>query len=299
MNQLRQRVGTRRSGRRLALWLALPAAAVGPASTATPAPPVASGAGAPAPSVVTHEVPRTEESIEIDGILDEPVWERGLSISLPYETRPGENTPAPVDTECLMTYDSRHLFVAFCAHDPDPRAIRAHLSDRDSAWNDDFVGVVLDTFNDERRAFEFFVKPLGVQMDLCNDDVGQDEDPSWDAIWDSAGRITEEGYTVELAIPFQQLRFPKGGNHQVWGFDAVRFYPRSDRVRIASQPLDRDVSCYLCQISKIRGFEQVSTGRHVELVSTMTAGRQDERPEFPAGDLEEGNVVTELGLTAS
>lgn len=91
------------------------------------------------------------------------------------------------------------------------------MVDRDTAFNDDFVGVVLDTFNDERRALEFFVNPLGVQMDLFNDDLSHDETTAWDAIWFSAGRITEEGYVVEMAIPFHQLRFPSEGEEQTWG----------------------------------------------------------------------------------
>jgi len=245
-----------------------------------------------------YSIPRTESPINVDAKLDEPAWQEAARIDLQYETRPGENIPAPVETECLVTYDSSHVYIAFRAYDENPQAIRAHMVDRDTAFNDDFVGVVLDTFNDERRAFEFFVNPLGVQMDLFNDDLSHDETTSWDAIWYSAGRITEEGYVVELAIPFHQLRFPSGGEELTWGFDAVRFYPRSDRVRIASQPMDRGVSCYLCQISKATGFEGASAGRNIELVPTLTAGRTDEREDFPEGDLQDGSAETELGLTA-
>lgn len=250
-------------------------------------------------SVVPYGVPRSAEAIRVDAVLDEPAWQEALQIQLGYETRPGENTPPPVETTCLVTHDDTHLYVAFRAYDPEPQAIRAHLSDRDRAFNDDFVGVVLDTFNDERRAFEFFVNPLGVQMDLFQDDVTGREDESWDAIWRSAGKISDDGYVVEFAIPFQQLRFPQGGGEQVWGFDAIRYYPRSDRIRIAAQPMDRNVSCYLCQISKLQGFAGATPGRNLELVPTLTAGRQDERADFPAGDLEDGEGEAEAGLTAS
>ena len=250
-------------------------------------------------TVVPYGVPRTAEEIKIDAVLDEPAWSKAAQVPLEYETRPGENTPAPVKTTCLVTYDDAHVYVAFIAYDDNPEEIRARLSDRDKAFNDDFVGVVLDTFNDERRAFEFFVNPLGIQMDLFQDDVTGREDENWDAIWKSAGRITDEGYIVEFAIPFQQLRFPNGGGEQIWGFDAIRFYPRSDRVRIAAQPMDRNVSCYLCQISKVQGFEGASPGRNLELVPTLTAGRQDERTDFPDGALEDGQGESELGLTAS
>ena len=114
------------------------------------------------------------------------------------------------ETRFWIAYDQNHLYVAFRAHDPEPLAIRARLRDRDSAFQDDFVGIVLDTFNDERRAFEFFVNPLGVQMDLLQ----QRRSPATRTtpgtrIWDSAGRITETGYEVEIAIPFSSLRFPR------------------------------------------------------------------------------------------
>jgi hypothetical protein len=244
-----------------------------------------------------YQIPRSEGEVKVDGRLDEGIWKRAASISLPYETRPAENTPAPVETEALVFYDTSYIYVGFRAKDPNPEAIRAHLSDRDTAWNDDFVGIVIDTFNDERRAVEFFTNPLGVQMDLFNDDVGGSESAAWDAIWDSAGRVTEWGYEVEMAIPFHQLRFPRERGDQTWGVDLVRFYPRSDRHRIASQPMDRNISCYLCQISKMEGFNGISPGRNLEINPTLVSSRTDERSDFPAGDVETGDVDTEPGLT--
>ncbi len=245
-----------------------------------------------------HQIPRSEGGdVIVDGRLDESHWRNAAVISLPFETRPAENQPAPVETEALIFYDTSHIYVGFKAKDPDPSAIRAHLSDRDTAWNDDFVGIVLDTFNDERRAVEFFSNPYGVQMDLFQDDVGGNESSSWDAIWASAGRITESGYEVEMAIPFHQLRFPNGDGAQVWGVDVVRFYPRSDRHRLASQPMDRDISCYLCQISKMEGFAGISPGRNLEINPTLVSGRTDTRSDFPDGDFEDGGVDTEPGLT--
>jgi hypothetical protein len=211
----------------LIAWLALPTA-------------LAAGQDPAARERQTFHVSKASSDITVDARLDEPAWQNALAIPLEFETRPGENTKPPVETHCLVTYDPSRVYVAFRAYDPDPGSIRAHLSDRDTAFDDDFVGIVFDTFNDERRAFEFFVNPLGVQMDLFNDDVGGNETSSWDAIWESAGRITDHGYVVEVAIPFHQLRFPSVDGVQTWGFDALRFYPRSDRHRISSHPLDRD-----------------------------------------------------------
>jgi hypothetical protein len=250
----------------------------------------------------TYSVPRASSPITLDGSLDEEAWDSALKVELAYETNPGENVPAPVQTECFVTYDERKLYVAFRAYDPTPAAIRAHLSDRDRAFQDDFVGVVLDTFNDQRRGFEFFVNPLGVQMDLTQDDVSGNEDDSWDAIWESAGRVDNGGYIVELAVPFSSLRFPRVDGEMTWGFDAIRIYPRNQRSRIGLHPLDRNVSCYLCQASKLTGFSGVTPGRNMEFVPTLTTHRSDVRDtdlaKFPDVPFENGPVEADLGVTA-
>jgi hypothetical protein len=236
-------------------------------------------------------------AIRVDGILDEPAWASAEPMEFDVETNPGDNIVPPARTAGYMTYDSRHLYVAFRAWDPDPKAIRAHLSDRDNAFSDDFVGVVLDTFNDNRRAFEFFVNPLGVQMDLTMDDVNRNEDSSWDTIWESAGRITDEGYIVEMAIPFTSLRFPSLASEQTWGVDMVRVYPRSSRHRLGLQGQDRNRNCYLCQSSRVTGFAGITPGRDVELDPTLTAQQTARRESFPRGALAGGDTNVDLGLT--
>jgi hypothetical protein len=228
-----------------------------------------------APAVRLGDVPHTTSEPNIDGILDESLWREALVIRLDIETQPRENGPAPVETFVHLIENGSSLLIAFDARDPEPEAIRAYLRDRDSAYNDDFVGVVLDTFNDQRRAFEFFTNPLGVQMDLTYDDVNGREDDSWDAIWDSAGVIGEQGFTVEISIPFSQLRFQNSDSAQTWGLDALRFYPRADRVRISANRMDRGRNCYLCQLGKIEGFATAEPGRGLEVVPAVTASRTD------------------------
>ncbi len=251
-----------------------------------------------------HQVPSTDSVIDVDGRLDEAAWARAVSIPLAYETRPGENIPAPVATDLLITHDRDRIYIAFRASDPEPPAIRARLADRDSAFDDDWVGVSLDTFNDGRRAFEFFVNPLGVQMDLTMDDVNDNEDSSWDAIWDSAGRLTETGYVVEMAVPFSSLRFPRTSGPQTWGIDALRMYPRSSRHRLAIHPQDRDVDCYVCQFSKLRGFAGITPGRNLEINPTFTAGYNQEREiaaeqaeDFTSSDNNDLGVTVGWGIT--
>lgn len=240
-------------------------------------------------------VPHSAKPFKIDGRLDDAVWQDALVIPLDVETNPAENVPAPVHTDAYVVQDGSQLLVAFDAMDPDPDMIRAYLRDRDSAFNDDFVGVVLDTFDDQRNAFEFFANALGVQMDLTNDDVNGREDSSWNAIWKSAGMIDGGGYTVEMAIPFSQLRFPQVDGKETWGIDVLRFYPRTDRVRLSANPLQRGRNCYLCQLGKVQGFAGAESGKDLEIVPSLTASRTDSRPDG-ASSLEPGDAKADLGL---
>ena len=245
---------------------------------------------------VPYTIPSTDTPVRIDGVLDDSAWENALELELKYETSPGDNAEPPVETFVLLAYDRSHLYVAFRCLDPDPSSIRARLSDRDHDYGDDFVGVILDTFNDERRSFFLWSNPFGVQEDAIF--TWDDYDITWDAIYSSAGKITEWGYAVEFSVPFSSLRFQRSDGTQVWGFDAWRNYPRSVMHRITLAPRDRDNNCFFCQISKIEGFEGVSPGRNVEISPTVTAVRTDARSSIPNGDFEKQDSSAEVGVTA-
>jgi hypothetical protein len=252
----------------------------------------------PDPGILRFEVSRKTGPIDVDGVLDEAAWEDALVIPLGYEWFPGDNVPAPVETDCLVTYDDEHLYVAFRALDPDPSAIRAHLMDRDNVRlfvQNDHVGFNVDPFNDERRAFQFRINPLGVQVDAVFSEIDQLEDFSWDTIWASRGRITASGYVVEVAVPLDQLRFPNTDDVQTWGFEAFRNWPRSARHRLASKFTDRDKDCTLCQENKISGFQGIEPGLNLEIDPTLTTRRTDTRSDFPDGDLESGDEEIEAG----
>jgi len=242
------------------------------------------------------DVPQTTGAIEIDGVLDEAAWREALVLELTTETNPRENLPAAVQTYAYLIEDGSRFLVAFDARDPEPSAIRAYLRDRDSAYNDDRVGVVIDAFNDGQRAFEFFANALGVQMDQTNDDVNKRQNSAWNAIWQSAGRINGEGYVVEMAIPFSQLRFPRDNGRKTWGIDVVRFFPRENRVRLSNNALERGRNCYLCQLETVNGFENAEPGRDLEIAPSMIVTRTDARDDPVVDPLIEGDVGTEAGL---
>jgi hypothetical protein len=238
--------------------------------------------------------------VKIDGVLDEAAWQEALKVPLPFEWTPGDNTPAPVQSECLITFSKTDLLIGFRCFDPEPQKVRAHLMNRDALATfllDDYVIVVMDTFNDERRAFQFRVNPLGVQADAIYSESEGYEDFSWDAIWKSKGRITDFGYVVEMAIPFNQLRFPHDREKQTWGFSLARSYPRKVRYRLGAHKSDRNRRCYLCQAVKIHGFVGMSPGKNLEFDPTLTARRTDEKEDFPAGEMKTGKVKVEPGLS--
>jgi hypothetical protein len=242
-------------------------------------------------------LPNTSSEIVIDGIMDDDAWEDAVAIPIDVQTHPGENIRAQVDTVAYLIEDGESLYIAFDAKDPAPHQIRAYLRDRDSAWDDDIVGIIVDSFGDEQRAFEFFVNPLGVQMDLTQDDVAKREDDSWDAIWHSAGRVGKEGYIVEVEIPLSQLRFSRINDKQSWGVDLVRYYPRGHRYRLSSNPLDRSRNCYLCQLQKIQGLEDVEPGRDLEIVPTLTASEASSTDEAGVEPLHSAGADAEIGVS--
>jgi hypothetical protein len=223
-------------------------------------------------------LPRTSGEISIDGVLDEAAWKEATQVDLMYETNPGENLPARVQTTAYIMEDGVNLYIGYDASDPDPSAIRAYLRDRDSAFADDLVGISIDTYNDGRRAFEFRANALGVQMDLTYNEVGgggggfgKNANDSWDAIWDSSGKINETGYAVEIKIPLNQLRFPATDGLKTWGVNLYRAYPRGKRFEFSNIPEDRQNSCYVCQFGELKGLEGAEPGRDLEVVPTVTA----------------------------
>ncbi len=244
------------------------------------------------------QIPHIEGGIVVDGVLDESVWSQATVIDLPYEISPADNTPAPVRTTMRMAATQDALYIAVHAADPDPSKIRAHLTDRDSAFRDDFVGVMLDTFDDRRRNYEFFVNPLGVQMDLIREEATGNEDDSWDGLWTSAGRITAEGYDVEIRIPFSTLRFRGGDGPKRWGVIAFRAYPRSVRHQLANVTVPRGGNCLLCHASKMEGMEGVRQGHNLEVVPTLTITDAQTR-DYRGADWRGDGVQIEPGLDVS
>ncbi len=223
------------------------------------------------------QLPNINEQIEIDGELSESAWSSAKEVNLNFEIMPGENTPSPVKTVALIFEDGEHLFVAFKADDVKPELIRAYLTDRDHIEDTDSVGIKLDTFNDSRRAFLFQVNPLGIQSDSIIDEQLETTDDSWDAIWYSAGQITESGFIVEIKIPLNALRFESNESLKTWGIEFIRNWPREVLHEIPSSQHNRQLGCRLCQLATVQGFSDVEAPKNLTLIPSLTVGRTDQR----------------------
>ena len=222
-------------------------------------------------------IPRTDKKIKVDADLNDVAWQSAHKVEMSNVTWPEENTQAPVKTEAMVIEDGETLYVAFIAYDPEPEKIRAFLSDRDKSWNDDRVGIKIDTYNDSALAYQFFINPLGIQSDVIENELTKSESPAWDAIWDSAGKITEFGYVVEIAIPLRTLNFNENLDIQNWGMELVRFYPRNKNLRISNTRIDHDNNCWICQMVTVTGFEGAKQGNNFTAIPTFVSGYSETR----------------------
>ncbi|BDX05998.1 carbohydrate binding family 9 domain-containing protein [Planctobacterium marinum] len=218
------------------------------------------------------DVPKISDAIEIDGQLDESAWKQAATIELNNITWPQENIAPDVKTTVRYFENGDTLFVAFEAFDPAPEDIRAFYNDRDRVWRDDLVGIKLDPYNDHRLVFQFFVNPLGVQLDSIENVIRNSESDAWDGIWDSQGRIHEQGYTVEMAIPLRNFNFNPTEGKQTWAVEFLRFYPRNERQRISNLQIDRNNDCWACQMVEMSGFEGMQQGKSFAIVPTLVLG---------------------------
>jgi len=241
-------------------------------------------------------IPHVDSPIEIDGKMDEPFWKQALVVPANIEVSPGENIEAPVKTEAYLVYNSAYIYAGFKCYDHNPSEIRAHFCDRDQTWDDDWILILFDTFNDQRRTYDFACNPFGIQSDIIETPTGGGG--SWDAIWESNGSITDTGYVVEMAIPFRALGFPRSQEDQIWGFDVVRSYPRNVRHHIGAFPRDRNNNCYMCQSLKMIGFAGASPGNNIEFDPTFSAIYSQERENETSGPFLEKSKAYDPGLTA-
>jgi hypothetical protein len=200
-------------------------------------------AQAPAPS----EAPTTGVAtfvgvIRLDGVLDEPAWkEAGVIADLVQQSpKPGE--PTPFRTEVRILGDKSYLYFGITCTDPDPARIAIHTMQRDGNMRgDDTISIVLDTFHDHRTGYLFEINAAGVRRDgLISDPNAESPSLDWDGIWDAATRRTATGWTAEIVLPAQTLRFKRSTGQ--WGFNIERYVAREQlTLRWSGTTLDSNL----------------------------------------------------------
>ncbi len=240
-------------------------------------------------------IQRTSGEIEVDGKLDDAGWSGVEEITSWWETRPGDNIEPPVNNIGYLTYDEEFFYAAFRFADPDPAAIRAPLTNRDEIPSyTDYGGVVIDANNDGSSAQYFLANPRGIQLDaIGNDASGEDLAP--DYFWESAGSITEDGWILEMRIPFSSLRYTESDPEQ-WRILFFRNYPREFRYEFYSSQLPRDSTCFLCNSTPLTGLFELPSGSHTVIAPYIT-GLQNAEPEGDVGTrLVRDDPESEIGL---
>jgi len=199
--------------------------------------------------------------IEVDGRLEEPAWARGQPVTGFTQTSPNEGEPASLETEVVVLFDDEALYVGARLHDSAPPTTR--LSRRDDYVPADWFGVHLDPHHDHLSGASFYVSAAGVQRDtLRYNDVHGDTD--WDAVWESAVQVDEGGWTVEIRIPFSQLRF-QATEHPVWGIHFTRSINRlHEEDGWVYIPLQ--ASGFVSWFGHLVGLEGIRPRRNLELL---------------------------------
>ncbi|HEX8180841.1 MAG TPA: DUF5916 domain-containing protein [Pyrinomonadaceae bacterium] len=260
------------------------------------APPLAGGRTLAPEKANPVRVTRFEVPPVIDGKLDDAVWKTAAAFRDFVQINPGDNTKPSLPTEVFMGYDAKTLYILFHAFD-EPGKVRATVAKRDDVLNaEDSVRVLLDTFNDQRKAYVLCFNPLGIQQDGIRTE-GVNVDFSVDIVMESKGALTEDGYVVEVAIPFKSLRYEAGKDKQ-WGLQIFRIIQRLNGEQDSWMPISRDVNGLLNQAGHINGLEGVSTERTLELIPSLTVSETGKRlPHFDPVPNDPGRMVNQpIGL---
>ncbi len=292
------------------------------AQVAATAATVAAGPGASGPSsgtevaryngsaaeleVVTPSVPSAQ--ISIDGRIDDVAWLGAALLDGFTQFKPVEGSQASQRTEVLVLVDADAIYFGVKAYDDDVANVRATLSERDKfTFSDDYVRFILDTFDDQRRAYVFTINPLGVQHDgLWNEtgggsgrrgrgNFGSPIDQNPDFLWKSDGHITEWGYEAEIRVPFKSLRFPDLAE-QSWGLQVERKIQRNG-YESSWAPITGNVANKLTLAGKLTALRDLDMGLFMELNPVVTGARNGQLDDL--GNFGHADPTGEFGMNAT
>jgi hypothetical protein len=232
-------------------------------------------------SNVAHAI-RATTAIRIDGDLSDETWQAAPALSRFYEVYPGDHTPPPVETEVKFAFDDHYVYIGAHMHDPAPAQMRTPFVRRDRVGaGQDYVQFFIDPYGTRRYARVFRINVRSVQTDGSVNEATGTEDDAPDFPFDVATRRVDDGWEAELRIPWSSLRYPTASRGD-WAIMAYRGWPRSDNTQIASGPVARSASCFLCFATTVQGFETPASERAVtvepEMFAERSAGATQGRP---------------------
>jgi hypothetical protein len=176
---------------------------------------------------------KTGQSFRLDGVLDDAAWQQAPVATDFIQNFPTYGLAASLKTEVRILYDNSAVYIAAHLYD-DPSLIRKQLTARDGEQQQDadYFSIFFDTYNDQQNGFQFLVTPGNVQTDAklnasASFGFGEFGDKTWDAVWESKTRIVNDGWVVEMKIPYISLRFAKK-DVQTWGLQLLRFTRRNN-----------------------------------------------------------------------
>jgi hypothetical protein len=208
---------------------------------------------------------------EIDGIIEDQVWQNIEWEGDFTQFQPQNGEKPSQQTAFKIIYDDDNIYVAIKAYDTEVEKIERRMTRRDG-WEGDRVGIHIDSYNDKRTAFIFFVNASGVKNDGIMTNDGDDFDDSWDPIWQTKTSIDDEGWNAEIKIPLSQLRFSQK-EEQRWGLQVVRYLFRESENSLW-QHIPSDISGWTSHYGEIEGIDHIKPKRQVE-IAPFAVGKFD------------------------
>ena len=243
---------------------------------------------------------RASQPPSIDGRLDDAIWQAAEPLPetdwLTYNPLNGDHIQQR--TEVRVAYDDRYLYFAFRCIDPEPAKVRGTLSRRDNVWNDDWVGLSLDSVGNGQQSYDLFVNPLGVQGDILNTpSAGENSAP--DFVWDSGGSRTEQGYETEIRVPLTTVRFVSGTDVKM----NVLFWRRVSRLGMSVSWPDVPAGRSFMERQATMVLHDLKRPLTLEVIPSATYSRQEtratERSFGPATSDPEFGGSVKYGITSS
>jgi hypothetical protein len=263
-------------------------------------------------SLRTAEAIRVEQAPKLDGTLDDPLWRQATPLSNFLQREPFEGQAPTEKTEVRVLYSKHEVYFGITCFDSTPKKIVATELRRDVSQElDDYFEIVIDSAHDRRNAYVFQINPLGTQRDALiteeqrTDTSNGDGDSGWDGVWTSQARITGQGWTATVGIPFSTLNFMRS-HDVVWGINFKRFIRRKNEEDLWSGWRRVYGTARISQAGELHGISEIGSGRLFIVKPYGLAGFSHFPPNtagtgFSPGTsgLHTGGVDVKLGLRSN